>query len=123
MGTFAEYTAKITNPEHKARVEEVLNWVMTKYPKLGTRIAWNQPMFTDHGTFILGFSTAKKHLSVAPERAAINHFSDEIEAAGFEHSKELIRIPWDGPVPYTLLAHIIDFNISEKVDCKTFWRK
>ena len=31
-------------------------------------------MFTDHGTFIIGFSIAKHHLAVAPERVVIQHF-------------------------------------------------
>lgn len=35
-------------------------------------------MFTDHCTFIIGFSIAKHHLAVAPEIAGINRFSDEI---------------------------------------------
>ncbi|MCQ4950818.1 hypothetical protein NE646_14380, partial [Bittarella massiliensis] len=41
------------------------------FPDLTPKIAWNQPMFTDHGTFIIGFSAAKAHLAVAPERAGI----------------------------------------------------
>lgn len=87
------------------------------------KIAWNQPMFTDHGTFIIGFSIAKHHLAVAPERAGIIRFSDEIVQAGYEHTKELIRIRWDGPVDYSLLEKMIEFNIMDKADCSTFWRK
>ena len=49
-------------------------------------------MFTDHGTFIIGFSIAKNHLAVAPESAGINHFSDEIVQAGYDHTKQLVRI-------------------------------
>lgn len=29
------------------------------YPQLDTTVKWNQPMFTDHGTFIIAFSFAK----------------------------------------------------------------
>lgn len=123
MEIFADFLAGIENPEHRARTEEVLNWVAGKYPKLGTKIGWNQPMFTDHGTFIIAFSVAKKHLAVAPERTGISHFSDEIVRAGYDHSNDLFRIPWDRPVDYSLLEKIIEYNISEKVDCTTFWRK
>ena len=100
-----------------------MGWVTKQFPNLTPKIAWNQPMFTDHGTFIIGFSTARPHLAVAPERAGIEHFSDEIVQAGYEHSKELIRIPWDSPVDYALLEEIISFNIRDKADCTTFWRK
>lgn len=78
MEVFAGYLANIDNPQHRARTEEVLAWVTRKFPNLMPKIAWNQPMFTDHGTFIIGFSVAKHHLAVAPERAGIIHFSDEI---------------------------------------------
>ncbi|MBO8157136.1 MAG: iron chaperone [Bacillaceae bacterium] len=123
MEVFEEYLAKIEHPEHRARTEEVLSWVRETFPNLNPAIKWNQPMFTDHGTFIIGFSVSKKHLAVAPERAGIVHFSDEIVKAGYEHSKMLVRFPWDKPVDYTLLEKIIEFNIKDKADCTTFWRK
>jgi len=123
MDVFAEYLARIDNLGHRDRTEEVLEWIIKKYPNLVPKIAWNQPMFTDHGTFIIGFSVSKHHLAVAPEKAGINHFSDEIVKAGYEHTKELVRIRWDGPVDFSLLERMIDFNITEKTDCSTFWRK
>ena len=123
MKVFEEYISQIGNPENRARLEEVLNWVAEKFPNLATRIAWNQPMFTDHGTFIIGFSVSKHHMAVAPERAGIQRFSGEILEAGYEHTKELIRFPWDRPVDYELLERIITFNILDKLDCTTFWRK
>ncbi|WP_027630499.1 iron chaperone [Ruminiclostridium cellobioparum] len=123
MEVFAEYLSRIDNPQHRGRMEEVLNWITKKFPDLVPKIAWNQPMFTDHGTFIIGFSTARQHLAVAPERAGINRFSNEIVQAGYSHSKELVRIPWDGPVDLALLEKIIEFNILDKAGCSTFWRK
>lgn len=123
MKVFAEYLGNIDNPQHRARTEEVLTWVTKNFPNLMPVIKWNQPMFTDHGTFIIGFSVAKQHLAVAPERAGIIHFSDEIVQAGFDHSQQLIRFPWDRPVDFSLLEKIIEYNILDKVDCSTFWRK
>ncbi len=123
MEVFAEYLARIDNPQHRVRMEEVLGWVAKRFPNLASRIAWNQSMFTDHGTFVIGFSIAKKHMAVAPEKAGIDHFSSEIVKAGYDHSKELVRIPWDGPVDFSLLEKIITFNISDKAGCSTFWRK
>lgn len=123
MKVFAEYIARIDNPQHRARMEEVLGWVHQKFPSLVPKIAWNQPMFTDHGTFIIGFSVSKHHIAVAPEKAAIGHFLDEFTQAGYEHTKELVRIPWDGPVNFLLLEKIIEYNILEKADCSSFWRK
>ncbi|WP_339783949.1 iron chaperone [Paenibacillus sp. FSL R7-0313] len=123
METFAEFIARIDNPEHQARTEEVLNWVTEKFPKLKQKIAWNQPMFTDHDTFIIGFSVSKQHLAVAPEKAGINRFSEEITQAGYDHTKELIRMKWKQEIDYSLLERMIEFNIADKAECSTFWRK
>ncbi|HWI49132.1 MAG TPA: DUF1801 domain-containing protein, partial [Rummeliibacillus sp.] len=83
----------------------------------------NTPMFTDHGTFIIGFSTAKHHLSVSPEEFVIAHFADDIVQAGYSATKGLFRIPWNGPVNYELLEKMIEFNIQDKAEYTNFWRK
>ena len=72
---FSEFLAKIENPTHRERTKEVLTWVRMQFPDLVPDIKWNQPMFTDHGTFIIAFSIAKQHLAVAPEKAGIYQFS------------------------------------------------
>jgi len=123
MEVFTEYLAHIDNPQHRVRMEEVLSWIIKKFPNLMPKIAWNQPMFTDHGTYIIGFCVSKHHMAVAPEIAGINHFSDEIVQAGYDNSKGLVRIPWESPVDFSLLEKMIEFNILDKAECSTFWRK
>ena len=122
IDVFADYLLTIENLEYRSRMEEVFNWIHSKFPSLEPRIAWNQPMFTDHGTYIIGFSVSKKHMAVAPESAGINHFSDLIAQAGYDYTKQLIRIPWDSALDYNLLEHMIKFNIEDKANCTTFWR-
>ncbi|MEO7493324.1 MAG: iron chaperone [Massilia sp.] len=122
MKVFADYLAAIGDPQQRARTAEVLDWVAARFPQLAPRIAWNQPMFTDHGTFIIGFSVAKHHLAVAPERAGILQFSEDIARAGYEHSKQLVRIKWDKPLDFSLLEKMIAFNVRDKADCASFWR-
>ncbi|GLF82364.1 MULTISPECIES: iron chaperone [Bacillus] len=123
MHVFEEYISKIGNPELKQRTQAILQWVEDTFPQLEPRIAWNQPMFTDHGTFIIGFSVAKHHISVAPEAKGIDQFSADIVQAGYDHGKNLFRMKESLPVDYPLLKKIIEFNIEDKADCSTFWRK
>ncbi|WP_405114374.1 iron chaperone [Paenibacillus sp. FSL K6-1217] len=122
MDVFAEYLAKIDDPVHRATVEEVLAWVLQEFPQLEPRIAWNQPMFTDHGTYIIGFSVAKGHMAVAPEKAGMDHFAEVLKQGGVDHTKLLIRMKWTNPVDYGLLRQLIEFNIADKADCTSFWR-
>ena len=123
LKTLDEFLATIPEGEKRDRMIAVLDWVRDHYPQLELRIAWNQPMFTDHGTFIIGFSVSKTHLAAAPEREGILRFSKDISHSGYDHSQQLLRIKWGQPIDYALLRKIIAFNIEEKAGYKTFWRK
>ncbi|QPC48082.1 iron chaperone [Mangrovibacillus cuniculi] len=123
MENYRDYLQAIDNVDHRLKVESVLQWVCDTFPQLDTKIAWKQPMFTHQGTFIIAFSIAKHHMSVAPERVTINRFSDEIVQSGYDHTKELVRIKWEKPVDYSLLERMIAFNIKDKEGYTAFWRK
>ncbi|MGM0853502.1 MAG: iron chaperone [Bacillota bacterium] len=123
MDVFSTYLAGIDNPDHRNRMEEILTCVATKFPQLEPHIKWNTPMFTDHGTFIIGISTAKHHVSVAPEEVTMTHFAGAIEQAGYSATKGLFRIPWKDQVNYELLEDMITYNIQDKAEYTDFWRK
>ncbi|MDT8337157.1 MAG: DUF1801 domain-containing protein [Candidatus Izemoplasmatales bacterium] len=119
---FNEYVEKITNDENRERVIEVIEWIEKTYPQLICHIKWNQPMFTDHGTYIIGFSFSKNHIAVAPEKKTVDLFSEEIKSHGIEHSTMFIKFPWNKSFDYDLLKKIIDFNIEDKANISSFWR-
>ena len=123
MDIFSEYLKQIEHPQHRERTKEVLDWVRQEFPDFEPRVAWKQPMFTDHGTFIIGFSVSKYHLAVSPERAGMERFTSEITKTGYSQSKMLFQINWDEAVNYSLLHQIISYNRLDKAECKTFWRK
>ncbi|MFS0728196.1 iron chaperone [Paenibacillus sp. 1P07SE] len=122
MEEFAAYLASIDNPDHRSRVEEVFAWVFRTFPELMPKVAWNQPMFTHRETYIIGFSVSKQHMAVSPEAAGIIRFTEEIGKAGFKHTNQLVRFPWNRPFDFELLEKMIAFNIEDKANCKTFWR-
>ncbi len=123
MENIKDYLDTIENPMHRQRMEEVFAWIGNRFPKLTSKIAWNQPMYTDHDTYIIGFGISKNHMSVAPEEAGIKHFAEEITQSGYDFTKGMIRIPWKSSVDYVLLERMIEYNIRDKADCTTFWRK
>lgn len=119
---FKDFLSNINDIENQKKIEEILLWVNDNF-ELDKRVAWNQPMFTDHETFIVGFSIAKNHISVAPESKAIAKFSQEILKSNYTHTKEIFRIKWSDDINYNLLKEIIEYNIEDKQDYDTFWRK
>lgn len=123
MKVFDAFFAAIDNVDHRQKIEEVFSWVHKTFPSLVPKIAWNQPMFTDHGTFIIGFSVAKHHFAVSPDVTAMKLFSEDIAKAGYTQTINLLRIKWEMAVDYALLEKIIQFNIDDKKECETFWKK
>ena len=122
METFNDFLQTIDDPEQRAKLGDVFIWVRKTFPQLEERIAWNQPMFTDHGTFIIAFSVAKAHFAVAPEAVPLEVFNERIQEAGYTQTKQLFRIKWNQDVDYDLLRDIIAFNIEDKAGHTSFWR-
>ena len=103
-------------------MEDILNYVKEKFPQLKEKIKWSQPMFSDHGTFIIGLSIAKGPIAVSPEMKTINIFEDEINKVGYTHTQMLFRIKWMDKIDFNLLDNIINYNIEDKKDMTKFWR-
>ena len=120
--TLDEYLATIPNGDNRARIVDVLVWVGLAYPQLELRIAWNQPIFTHYGTYIIGFSAASKHMSIAPERATMIRFEQLMRERGTDFGKMFARQPWNKPFDYELLDAFIQHQLAEKQDITSFWR-
>ena len=120
--TLDEFLATIPDYDNRERMVDVLVWVGLTYPELKLRIAWNQPMFTHHGTYIIGFSTASKHMAIAPERATMIRFEPVMRERGTDFGKMFARQPWNKPFDYALLDAFIQHQLAEKQDITSFWR-
>lgn len=123
MKVFEQFYMKIEDEQNREQFKEMLEWVHDAFPSLDPAYKWNQPMFTENGTFIVSFNIAKKHFSVAPEFKGIETFKARAESLGYQTSKMFIKIGWDQKVDYEFLTDIIEFNREDKRGSLTFWRK
>ena len=122
ISTLDEYLETIPNDDNRARMVDVLVWVGLTYPELELRIAWNQSMFTHHGTYIIGFSAASTHMTMAPERATMIRFEQVMRERGTDFGTMLAHQPWNKPFDYELLDAFIQHQLAEKQDVTSFWR-
>ena len=122
MQNFEEYLSAIENIEHREKMRDLFDWILTEFPELETRIAWNQPMFTHHETFILAFSLAKNHISVSPEVKTLTLFAKDIDQSGYDRTNNILRIKWTQVIDRELIKKLIAFNIEDKKDYHKFWR-
>jgi len=123
MQDLQEYIATIEKDEHRIKFTELIKNIQEQFFQLQLVFKWNQPMFICKGTFIISFNKSQKHISVSPEVAAIKKFSEEITASGYQQTKGTFRIRWQDTISYPLLFRIVSFNLNEKKNYSTFWRK
>lgn len=119
---FKDFIEGIQDESKKNKLITIFEFIVNKFPNLAPRFAWNKPMFTDHGTFIIAFSVAKNHISVAPEAKAIQKFKEQIEKSQYECSSMIFRIKFTQEIDFLLLEKIIEFNIIDKAEHSKFWR-
>lgn len=123
MKVFEPYLVKIKDEKNREIMEGLLSWVMTNYPMLDKKIAWNQPHFVHNNTFIIAFTHAKQHISVVPEYKAIEVFKEDIKKSNYQSTNFIYKMKWQNPIDYDLLKRIIDYNMEDKKGLNTYWRK
>lgn len=122
MKIFDPFLQSIEEPSHRERLTMILQDIKDTFPELEPVIKWNQPMFVTHGTYIIGFSVAKAHLAMAPEVDCLEKFASEINQAGYQTTKQLVKIKWTDPVDLDLIRSMVRFNMDDKQGMTTFWR-
>lgn len=55
---------------------------------------------------IIHFAAAKHHIGLYPGAAAVEHFSEALDAHRYKHSKGSIQIPYSDELPLELIAEI-----------------
>lgn len=119
--TFDSYL-ETQSPQAQDKFNLIFAWIDENYPQFEKVIKWNQPMYTDHETFIIGFSASKQHISVSPEPAIVQRFQKDLEEANYNPTSNLFRITWNQEINFDLLKKMIDVQVIEKQDFKGFWR-
>ena len=120
---FKDYISQIDDLKKRERVNDLLERIHNDFPQLVPVIKWKQPMFMDHGTYIIGFSISKNHIAMSPEAKTIQVFSDKIKSSGYNYSTMIIRFPWNFDIDYQLIKNMIEYNINDKLECQKFWRE
>ena len=86
------FLSNFKNPILKFKLEPIFEQIQKEFQNLTVELKWNQPMFIMNGTFIIGFSVAKNHISIAPEAVTIAIFTNDIKVANYEATNNLFKI-------------------------------
>jgi uncharacterized protein YdhG (YjbR/CyaY superfamily) len=99
-------------PAGRVALQRVRDVVSGAVPEAEEGRSYGMPAFIYAGRPLLGFTAAKKHLSVFPfSPAAVEAVQDRL--AGFDSSKGTIRFTPENPLPEDVLLELVRARLEE----------
>jgi uncharacterized protein YdhG (YjbR/CyaY superfamily) len=92
---------------HLRRLHEILKGVA---PQAEEAIKWGTPFFVEP-RFLFAFSAHKAHLSFTPMESGLAPFREELKA--YKTTKLMLKIPYDQPLPETLIRKIARRRVAD----------
>jgi uncharacterized protein len=93
-------------------VRAIIKTIETKFPKVETVIAWNQPMFKIDGQYVFGVMVGARYILIAPwSSAVLEEFRPRL--TGYKVNKKTIQVPSDWKPDAKLLRDMIAARIAE----------
>jgi len=109
--TVDEYLAQFDETKRDT-VLKIFAAITTKFPKLETVIAWNQPMLKYENAYVFGVTVLKNHLLMAPwSKDVLEEFAPRLTA--LEVNKKTIKVPVDWKVDVKLVRDMAAARIAE----------
>jgi len=109
--TVEQYLAQFDEVRRQT-VLDVCVAITSKFPKLETVIAWNQPMLKLDTQYIFGATVLKNHILLAPwSKDVLEAFAERL--AGYEVNKKTFKVPVDWKVDKKLLRDLAAARIAE----------
>lgn len=94
-------------------LEKIRAMIRTAAPDAEETISYRIPTFKLNGTYLIYFAGFKTHVSLYPILDKCPGFEEEV--APYRSGRATAKFPLDQPVPYPLIAKIVEFMTQENV--------
>lgn len=89
----------------RERLQNIRTVLRNTLPNAEEKISWSMPTYwKEHN--IIHFAASKKHIGLYPGPEAVEHFTEQLNQAGYPFSKGTIRIPHTKDLNTELIAEI-----------------
>jgi len=106
------YLKKI-EPTKRKQLERIRAIAKQVVPDAKEVISYGMPTLQHKGKSFLGFNAHANHIGIYPYGGEeIEIFKDELSKNKYEFSSGAIRVPYDKPIPESLLKEIIKHRIK-----------
>jgi uncharacterized protein YdhG (YjbR/CyaY superfamily) len=106
-----EYLASL-DPTKERTLRSVIDFILTQFPELESKISWNVPAIHRNGKYVVGFCAYKKHLTFSPwSPRVIEDFKVRLEK--FVVFKNCFQIPVDWKIDRKLVKDLVRARLAE----------
>lgn len=104
--------------EARKTLREIRALLRKVAPNARETIKWGQPVFED-GRILFSYSAFKSHLNFMPTGPALEPFKKEL--AAYKTGKDTVQLPYDKPLPKTLIRKIAAYRVKQVKEKDARW--
>jgi uncharacterized protein YdhG (YjbR/CyaY superfamily) len=97
----------------KTKLENLCATIRAAAPDAEEKISYQMPTFFLEGNLV-HFAAYKNHIGFYPTPSGIQAFQQELSV--YKSSKGAVQFPLDQPIPYDLVAAIVNFRVKENLE-------
>lgn len=106
-----EYIMAFPNNVQKI-LEQVRKTIKEKAPGAVESISYGMPGYKTHGKPLVYFAGYEKHIGFYATPTGHEKFAAELSK--YKQGKGSVQFPLDKPIPFDLIARIVEFRVMEK---------
>jgi uncharacterized protein YdhG (YjbR/CyaY superfamily) len=103
---------KVSPKPLQQTLKKIRDIIRTSAPDATESIAYGMPAYKLNEKPLVYFAYFEKHIGFYATPSAHKAFSKEL--AKYKQGKGSVQFPLDKPIPYTLIAKMVKFNVKEK---------
>lgn len=106
-----EYLASV-DPVKERTLRSVIDFILTQFPELESKISWNVPTILRNGKYVAGICAYKHHLTLSAwSPRVIEDFKTRLEK--FVVMKNCFQIPVDWKIDKRLVKDLVRARLAE----------
>ena len=107
-------------PSTQTILEQLRVTIRNAAPEAEELISYQMPAYKYFGVLVY-FAAYKKHIGFYPTASGIEAFKAEL--SGYKGAKGSVQFPIDQPIPFDLIAQIVEFRVLENKEKAALKRK
>lgn len=114
FSSIEEYLAS-QDPLKERTLRSVIDFILTQFPELSSKISWNVPTLHRNGKYVAGICAYKNHLTFSPwSPRVLENFKGRLEK--FVLKKNCFQLPVDWEIDEALVKDLVRARLAELDD-------